>query len=64
MPLAPHLLVDSHKRLEAATNGRVTVRTIEKVLRGESVRGDAGVRAREALDALGITYPKAEPTSA
>jgi len=52
-PDRPHLRIPRTQRLALALEARVDIRTLEAVLRGEAVRGDAGERAKEVLSAHG-----------
>lgn len=49
--------IDWPTRRALAVKGNVDPRTIDKVLRGERVRGMAGHRARAALREAGIPVP-------
>ena len=53
-----HLTIPRRTRLALAVEARVDVRTIELILQGKPVRGDAGTRATEVLRAHGH-LPKA-----
>lgn len=48
-PDKAHLIIPRHKRLAMALEARVDPRTIDAILRGQQVKGDAGQRAREVL---------------
>lgn len=54
--------LDEATRRELAVKGEVDPRSIEKVLRGERVRGMAGRRARRVLEEAGFSVP--EPRAA
>lgn len=54
--------LDEATRRELAVQAEVDPRTIEKVLRGEPVRGMAGRRARRVLEAAGLTIPANLPS--
>ncbi len=49
--------IDWATRRRLAVEGSVDPRTVEKILRGEYVRGLAGHRARATLAAAGIQFP-------
>jgi hypothetical protein len=51
--------IDESTRRRAAVEASCDVRTIDKVVRGEPVRGLAGERARAALISLGVPVPAA-----
>lgn len=51
--------IDQTTRRRAAVEASCDVRTVDKVIKGEPVRGLAGERARAALLALGIKVPAA-----
>lgn len=55
--------LDEAMRRELAVGASVDPRTVEKVLRGEPVRGMAGRRARRALEEAGFTVPEPHPAS-
>lgn len=44
-------------RIRLAAEARVSIPTVEKALRGEPVRGDAGIRIRELLLREGLVEP-------
>jgi len=52
-------VLDEATKRELSVRGEVDPRTLEKVLRGQLVRGMAGRRARRVLEEAGFTVPDA-----
>jgi hypothetical protein len=49
-------------RIRLAAAARVCLPTVDRALRGERIRGDAGTRIREAIVAAGLA-PSASPST-
>lgn len=53
--------IDTTEKMKLALKASVDVRTIEKALRGEPIKGRAGDRARKALKDAGVRLPRPKP---